>query len=125
MDWLKQQDPQIIFDPSKLRTKEDWIAAGKNVFEAEIQFRPAGEQPAPADIPFPGADKNGVLPFYRPGFRYIIRRKGVVEVGTNACVGCHIRPLPDGSWVEGAQGIVDAPFSTSQIQQLMPKKGAN
>jgi hypothetical protein len=63
MDWLKQQDPQIIFDPSKLRTKEDWIAAGKNVFEAEIQFRPAGEQPAPADIPFPGADKNGVLPF--------------------------------------------------------------
>jgi hypothetical protein len=118
MDWLKQQEPQLIFDPSKLRTKEDWIAAGKIVFETEIQFFPAPEQPAPADIPFPGADKNGVLPFYRAGFRYIIRKKGVIEGGINACVGCHIRPLSDGSWIEGAQGIVDEPFSAAQIDQL-------
>src|SRR5579863_10532159 len=116
-DWLKQQEPQIVFDPAKLRTTEDWIAAGKIVFEAEIQFFPALGQPAPAEVPFPGADKNGVLPSYRPGFRYIIRKKGVVEAGINACVGCHIRPLPDGTWIEGAQGIVDTPPTAAGIQR--------
>ena len=30
---LKQKEPEIVFDPSKLRTKEDWIKAGKLVFE--------------------------------------------------------------------------------------------
>ena len=122
MDWLKQQEPQIIFDPSKLLTKEDWIAAGKIVFEADIQFFPVKEQPVAADVPFPGVDKKGVLPFYRPGFRYIIRKKGVVEGGINACAGCHVRPLPDGSWIEGAQGIVDEPFSAADIQRMKDQK---
>jgi hypothetical protein len=118
VDWLKQQEPEIVFDPSKLRTKEDWVAAGKIVFEAEIRFFPAKEQPARGEVPFPGVDKNGVLPFYRPGLRYIIRKKGVLEGGINACVGCHIRPLPDGTWIEGAQGIVDEPPTAEQIQRL-------
>jgi len=37
---LKQKEPEIIFDASKLRTKEDWIQAGKIVFEAENSFSP-------------------------------------------------------------------------------------
>src|ERR1700723_1617205 len=35
---LKQKEPEIIFDASKLRSKEDWIQAGKLVFEAENSF---------------------------------------------------------------------------------------
>jgi hypothetical protein len=58
MDWLKQQEPQLIFDPSKLRTKEDWIAAGKIVFETEIQFFPAPEQPRPRTFPFRARTKT-------------------------------------------------------------------
>lgn len=38
---LKAKEPEIIFDPSKLHTKQDWINAGKLVFEADIEFRPA------------------------------------------------------------------------------------
>ena len=33
MDWLRRQDPQVVFDSSKLRTEAEWIAAGKLVFE--------------------------------------------------------------------------------------------
>src|SRR3954470_16851026 len=29
MDWLAQQEPEIAFDASKLRTDADWIAAGE------------------------------------------------------------------------------------------------
>ena len=71
LDWLKQQEPEIIFDPAKLHTKEDWIAAGKIVFETEIQFLPAREQPAAVDVPWP-VGKNGELFPYRPLNRYII-----------------------------------------------------
>src|SRR5215471_9084630 len=60
LDWLKQQEPEIIFDPTKLHTKEDWIAAGKIVFETEILFFPAREQPAAVNVPWP-VGKNGEL----------------------------------------------------------------
>jgi hypothetical protein len=40
----------------------------------------------------------------RPVFRYYIRKKGVVEGGTNSCAGCHTRTMPDGSFLEGGQG---------------------
>src|SRR5262249_19366157 len=32
LEWLKQQEPQIVFDASKLKTKDDWIRAGEIVF---------------------------------------------------------------------------------------------
>jgi hypothetical protein len=117
-DWLKQQEPEIIFDAAKLRTKEDWIAAGKIVFEAQIQFFPAPEQPPTADEPWP-IGKNGELFPYRPGNGYIIRRKGKIEAGSNACVECHVRVLPDGSYLEGAQkGVIDSPVTEASLQQL-------
>ncbi len=44
--------------------------------------------------------KDGIMPFSR----YVIRRKGVVEVGSGACLMCHARVMPDGSLLKGAQG---------------------
>jgi hypothetical protein len=38
---LKQKEPEIIFDASKLLTMQDWIQAGKLVFESDVLFRPA------------------------------------------------------------------------------------
>jgi Di-haem oxidoreductase, putative peroxidase len=106
LESLKEKEPEIIFDPAKLHTKEDWIRAGKLVFEAETQYRPVtGAQPS-ADDPFAQPlGKDGELPFFRPFFRYYVRKKGVLEVGINACAGCHTRVLPDGSLFEGGQGI--------------------
>jgi hypothetical protein len=46
LESLKQKDPEIIFDPSRLHTKEDWIAAGKLVFESDTLFFPLPEPPA-------------------------------------------------------------------------------
>ena len=72
LDWLKQQEPEIVFDPAKLKTKEDWIAAGKLVFEHEPLV-----SPLPPGGPFFKnpllASKEGILPPFIPGNRYIIR----------------------------------------------------
>jgi hypothetical protein len=44
--------------------------------------------------------KDGTLPFAR----YVIREKGKVELGNNACAMCHTRVMPDGTIIKGAQG---------------------
>jgi mono/diheme cytochrome c family protein len=91
VDSLKQKDPEIIFDPSKLHSKEDWVAAGKLVFEADIRFFPAAAEP-PANA------------------RYYIRKKGLLELGTGAsCAGCHRREMPDGTSLEGGPSITSLP----------------
>jgi hypothetical protein len=120
LDWLKQQEPEIIFDPAKLHTKEDWIAAGKIVFEADIQFSPAREPPAAADVRWP-LGNNGELTPYRGGYRYIIRKKGVLEGGANACANCHVRVLPDGSYLEGAQGVPNAPVTEAPLEARLER----
>lgn len=85
LESLKTKEPEIIFDPAKLQTKEDWIEAGKLVFESETQYRPApAAQPSADDASASPVSSDGVLPFFRPFFRYYVRNKGVLEVGINA-----------------------------------------
>jgi mono/diheme cytochrome c family protein len=111
---LKQKDPEIIFDPAKLHTKEDWIQAGKLVFESETLFRPAPtNSPSAEEVPPWHVTSEGILPSTVPGFRYYIRKKGVLEVGSNACATCHTRPMPDGTSFEGGQGITSRPVAVA------------
>ena len=101
MEWLKQQEPQIVFDPAKLATEADWVAAGKLVFEAPLGFEPV-ERFRSADwydklaVPI---SADGVV----PGRMYVIRKKGVVESGAFACANCHSRVMPDGTLRNGPQ----------------------
>ena len=115
---LKQKEPEIVFDLSKLRTKEDWIPAGKLVFESDTLFRPAPEGPPLTNLGNLPVAKDGELPFFLPRARYYIRRKGVLEVGINSCSGCHTRLMRDGSFLEGAQGVVDQPLPKSVFDAI-------
>jgi hypothetical protein len=120
---LVQKEPEIIFDPAKLNTKDDWIAAGKLVFESETQFRPAPEPRLAANSKF-GVSKDGVLPWFPPGGRYYVRTKGVLEVGANACAGCHTRVMPDGSYLEGAQGTPALPPTPEAVEAFRNRPDA-
>jgi cytochrome c553 len=99
---LLQKEPEVVFDASKLRTKEDWIRAGQLVFEDGT----APQVAPPAPLPLPPAlqiraSRGGVIPY----LRYVIRKKGVLEFGvTTSCAACHTRVLDDGTVLEGAQG---------------------
>jgi hypothetical protein len=104
-EMLKQAEPELIFDPRQFRNDEDWVRAGELVFDApvtisaidgRVYFTDAGWY---RDHNVPVAT-DGSVPFYR----YVIREKGKLEIGTLSCGNCHTRVLPDGTVVKGAQG---------------------
>lgn len=104
LEWLRQQEPEIAFDPSKLRTKEDWIRAGELVFNAPIFNNALNKL---SDLRDPEwyrrsgvlVSRDGTMPYNV----YVVRRKGEVDVGEFSCATCHTRVMPDGSVIRGAQ----------------------
>src|SRR5438093_12151577 len=105
LDWLSRQEPEIAFDPERLRSEADWVRAGELVFDAPNSLEPAGpkskvqdrEWYAKAGVPLAG---DGSVPF----FRYVVRQKGKVDLTSGSCAECHTRVMPDGSVLKGAQG---------------------
>nr|ART35745.1 B73 [uncultured bacterium] len=107
---LKTLEPEIAFDASKLKTQRDWIKAGELVFDAPIATGKLGATTATSDLYLRDPKwfettkaplaPDGTLPFYR----YVISKKGDIQIGILACAMCHTRVMPDGSVVKGAQG---------------------
>jgi hypothetical protein len=114
IEWLKQQTPEILWDDKDhaplLKTKSDWIAAGKTVFDSPIGYGGlfGGD---PSDVLYLRDPKfykdtktpiaaNGTVPFYR----YVVMQKGQIAIGVLACAMCHTRVMSDGSVLKGAQG---------------------
>lgn len=120
MEWLKKQDPVILWDDARykpnLKTEDDWIKAGEDVFSAPI-FTEAGDQGfiAMADVKSSTwyqkggipVSKDGILPFVH----YVIRERGKIELGSFSCAMCHTRVMPDGEAIKGPQG--NFPFERS------------
>src|SRR4051812_44737131 len=109
IDWLKKQQPVIIWDATHrppLQTRQDWIRAGEMVFDSSTLFYnldvTLDEVRSPEWYRTVGVPVNagGVMPFER----YVIRKKGTIEVSGNSCATCHTRLMPDGSLLKGAQG---------------------
>ena len=101
IDWLMRQPPEIVFDPQKPPPESEWKALGQTVFEAPTEFAPLEsihDREWFATVR-PPATAEGVVPAYS----YVIRKKGLVEVGTGSCAMCHSRVV-DGSYIPGAQG---------------------
>jgi hypothetical protein len=107
VDWLKQQEPQVIWDDAghrpTLQTEADWIKAGEIVFDAPFNYIPLpsdSEWRALFQSVVPPVAKDGTIPV----FRLFVRKRGEVELGNFACGVCHTRVLPDGTALKGAQG---------------------
>lgn len=115
LDSLATLEPEIAFDPEKIKTPEDWIKAGEKVFFWPANFNLAEEVPLDqreADyFEYTGENlaKDGVYPFYR----YVIKEKGKVLVGDLACANCHTRVMESGDVIIGAQGnhLFEASFA--------------
>jgi hypothetical protein len=104
MERLKQQEPVVAFNSSEYHTPAEWLAAGEFVFNAPTSFDPVFF--SAADLRnqsfFNGGGMpvaaNGTIPFAR----WIIRKKGSVELGSMSCATCHTRVLSDGRIAPGA-----------------------
>lgn len=105
LDRLRQQTPAVVFDGATLNTEEDWIRAGELVFDAPISM----EIPISIDdVRDPKFLKQTGVPIAPdgtiPALRYVVRKKGTVELGSFACGMCHTRVQMDGTVIKGAQG---------------------
>ncbi len=102
---LQKAKPEPLIDASKLKTKTDWIAAGKRVFEEsdigsfrryerEVieEFHKATSPRLARIVP----RKDGTI----PGTRWIVAERGL-GVATENCTMCHRRALDDGSSLDG------------------------
>ena len=55
---------------------------------------------------------------FRPGYRYYIRKKGVLEVGINACADCHTRIVPMVLSCKEPQGIPARPLGPAALKAV-------
>src|SRR5580704_12387239 len=119
LEWLKQQAPEVLWDESghkpNLSSKEDWISAGRVVFNMPIYYT-THRVASIEDVRNPNWYQTTGVPVARDGtvpfVRYVIRKKSEVELGNFACGFCHSRVMPDGGVLEGAQG--NFPFEKSK-----------
>src|ERR1051325_3411377 len=117
MEWLKQQEPEIIKFDTKGFTEADWIKAGDIVFHAPTYYNSIMTL---EDVRNPDwykrtgmpVTKDGIVPFTS----YVIRKKGEVDVGNLSCSMCHTRIMPDGTAVNGAQSSL--PFDRADTAAI-------
>lgn len=114
LEWLREQQPEIAFDPGQLHTQEDWIKAGEIVFYAPMSLSTASAQTG--------------LNAWRPWF---IRTKGQLEKGPSACASCHVQVREDGTLLAGAPNGAGTPgqefpraFAKLEGEQLVARKAA-
>ncbi|MCU1330562.1 MAG: hypothetical protein JWN34_5932 [Bryobacterales bacterium] len=102
IDRLQHEDPAVVFDSGKLKSRQDWIRAGELVFDAPIALFGMDAVRDPGFVARTGVPlaSDGSI----PTLRYVIRKKGTVQLGSFSCGMCHTRVQPDGSLIKGAQG---------------------
>jgi Di-haem oxidoreductase, putative peroxidase len=123
MDWLKQQEPVILWNDAgvkpKLATEADWLKAGEMVLDAPILYSIENKGGFRMEDVRNSAwyeksgmplTPDGILPF----MHYVVREKGRVELGSFSCGMCHTRVMPGGKIVKGAQG--NLPFGPALAQ---------
>ena len=117
-EMLQKVGPKPLIDPSKLRSKRDWIEAGKAVFEQADHLSLRSHDPKViAAIRSPEMLKN--LPYVSPDgtlrlLRWVPTEKGVA-IGHVNCGSCHTREEPDGTRLNGppARGEASSPIRRS------------
>ena len=88
MDWLKQREPEIVWDDAghkpSLKTESDWIAAGEAIFDAPIYYT-NHRVVALADVRNPEWYQTTGAPVARDGtlayVRYVVRTEGHGRLG--------------------------------------------
>ena len=107
LDSLRNLKPEITFDVTKLKTKEDWIKAGELVFNWPVAYSPVdGKVAQLKQSDFANGNgkitSKGIYPFSQ----YILNQEGKLVVGSLSCASCHTRVMDNGEVIPGAQGNV-------------------
>jgi hypothetical protein len=90
-DWLQNQKPEPLVDTSKIKTKDDWIAAGQRAFgELDSVLKRTNDPELIARLRDPEVFKgvlkqpNGTV----KDFRWVVTEQGVM-LSSAECMSCH------------------------------------
>lgn len=107
LDSLRQLQPEVVFDPAKIMSEEDWIKAGELVFNWPVAYTPVNGKVSGIDY---SLFKNGNGKFTKDGIylfsSYILDGKGKLLVGSLSCASCHTQITEAGQVIKGGQGNV-------------------
>ena len=103
---LQKKKPEPLVDITKIRTREDWMAAGERAFLELDHYWSRTNDPAiiaRARDPrsFEGVMKMPDGSAVRP--RWVVTPQGVM-LSSPACTGCHVAVRPDGRIIFGGPG---------------------
>ena len=129
---LVKLGPRPLLEPDALKTRADWIEAGRVVFEnldtpssrsddprVLAHFTDADAIDAYRDAAHDVITAEGVLLDYR----WVVERDGKLKLSLSSCFGCHSRLMPDGSVLVGAPcnyDLSDAPAVGLMLAQIGP-----
>ena len=102
---LALADPEVTFNPARLKTEQDWILAGQEVFRSPIALFPIEMLSHFRGI----LERTGVPVAANrtyPQLSIVVPKKGNVMVGLFSCAMCHTRIQASGSIIEGGPGTV-------------------
>jgi hypothetical protein len=124
MEWLKKQEPVVLWDSGKrrpvLKTQADWTKAGEIVFDEPVAITEEQGLFTLSDVRNIAWYEKSRMPLTPDGklpfLSYVIREKGKIELGSFSCGMCHTRVMPDRSVLKGAQG--NMPFGAAVAQSL-------
>jgi mono/diheme cytochrome c family protein len=130
---LIARGPKRLIEPEKLKTRADWIEAGRVVFEALdtpssrsddpavlAHFTDAKAVAAFRDASHDVATADGILLDYR----WVVDRDRKLKLSLSSCYGCHTRLMPDGSVIVGAPSnydLGDAPATAVLLDGIAPR----
>lgn len=105
LDELREKEPEISFDASRLSSEADWLHAGELAFRwpTELnEYKSGSKFFLQESMAHHGGrtTPEGIDPYTV----FVIREKGKIEIGHFSCAGCHTRVLGDGRVILGAQG---------------------
>ena len=105
-EMLQTVGPKPLVEPATLKTNDDWIQAGKRVFEeydgpAYRVFDPSLVATARYTETFAGRGISPRADGTLPDLRWVPTERGVA-LGFPNCAGCHVRRLRDGTLLNGA-----------------------
>jgi hypothetical protein len=126
MEWLKKQEPVVLWDSGKrrpvLKTRADWTKAGEIVFDEPVAITEEQGIFTLSDVRNIAWYEKSRMPLTPDGklplLSYVIREKGKIELGSFSCGMCHTRVMPDRSVLKGAQGNMPFGAAVAQSPQI-------
>jgi len=132
-EWMIAQGPQPLIEPEKLKSKTDWIDAGRRVFEqldTEVtrtddptviaHFSDAAAIDKYRDDSHDVMTRDGVILDYR----WVVTIDGTLKMSVSSCSGCHTRLMPDGSVLWGAPSnydLAESPAADILLSRFVPE----